>query len=133
MSAMSKNESRETITAIAFTREADGGVDQDNALQQNPRGRVVRMRRPPPVLVCRKCLKRAGDGKAIKRALKDELKARAKAAASSADDGKKTKRAKLVLTSCFGICPKGAVALTTGERLAKGEYVLVETGDKLVF
>lgn len=69
------------------------------------------------MLVCRKCLKRSDDGKAIKRALKTGLKERA------ARNGEK--RAKVVLTSCFGICPKRAVVTATGATLARGEFVLI--------
>jgi hypothetical protein len=38
---------------------------------------TVRPRRLEPVLICKKCLKRAGDGSRLKRALKSELKRRA--------------------------------------------------------
>ncbi len=84
---------------------------------------IVRPRRPAPVLVCRKCLKRAdekqhGNGREIKRALKSKLKDRAQASGE--------KRAKVVLTSCFGLCPKRAVVMTGGASLARGEFVLVK-------
>lgn len=69
------------------------------------------------MFVCRKCLKRSDEGGAIKRALKDELKSRAKASGE--------KRAKVVMTSCFGICPKRAVVTATGATLARGEFLLV--------
>ncbi len=36
---------------------------------------TARPRRPSPILICRKCLKRAANGHAVKRALKSELKA----------------------------------------------------------
>ena len=58
---------------------------------------IVRPRRAAPVLVCRKCLKRSDDGSKIRRALKSELKA------SKHDGGKP---AKLIMTGCFGLCPK---------------------------
>lgn len=45
---------------------------------------TVQPRRAPPVLVCRKCLKRAGDGRAIRRALKAELKVRSNAESKAA-------------------------------------------------
>lgn len=83
---------------------------------------TVRPRRPAPVLVCRKCLKRADAGREIKRALKSELKHRAKANGET--------RAKVVLTSCFGLCPKRAVVMTGGAPLARGEFVLVKEGDE---
>ena len=127
---MSKTECHDNSAAIAFAGQADAGVSQHNASKQNLRGRVVRTQRPPPVLVCRKCLKRADNGKAIKRALKDDLKARAKAGAP-ANGEKKTKRAKLVLTSCFGICPKGAVVAASGAMLAQGEVLLLRDKNEI--
>lgn len=90
-------------------------MSKSSAIPSSPR--TIRPRRPAPVLVCRKCLKRSDDGRAITRALKDELKARAKASGE--------KRAKVVMTSCFGICPKRAVVTATGATLARGEFLLV--------
>jgi len=84
---------------------------------------IARPKRPPPVLVCRKCLKRSDDGGGIKRALKSELKQRSKARGE--------KRARLVMTSCFGICPKRAVVAASGSTLARGEYMLIEGGDQV--
>jgi hypothetical protein len=78
---------------------------------------TVRPRRPSPVLICRKCLKRAGNGGAIKRALKAELKAQSKVHGG--------KRPRLVVTGCFGICPKRAVTTTSGAMLARGEFLLL--------
>lgn len=85
---------------------------------------IVRPRRAPPVLVCRKCLKRCDDGPAIRRALKAELKARG---ADAARDGemRKLKPPKLVLTGCLGVCPKRAATLASGATLSRGEFVLV--------
>jgi hypothetical protein len=85
---------------------------------------IVRPRRAPPVLVCRKCLKRCGDGRAIRRALKAELKQRG---ADAARDGemRKLKPPKLVLAGCFGVCPKRAATLASGVTLSRGEFVLV--------
>lgn len=82
---------------------------------------VARPRRPTPVLVCRKCLKRSDDGREIRRALKTELKQRAKAG------GGKPQR--VVMTNCFGICPKRAVVLASEATLRRGEYVLVADAD----
>lgn len=104
--------------------------------------RAVQLKRPPPLLVCRKCLKRSGDGKAIKRALKDRLKEDAKAASRTSggkiavkrdtkktvSGRKKSRPAKLVLTSCFGVCPKNAVVTATAEQLVRGEVSIVGTG-----
>ena len=85
---------------------------------------IARPRRAPPVLACRKCLKRCGDGRAIRRALKAELK---QCSADTAGDGeaRKLKPPKLVLTGCFGVCPKRAVTLASAATLARGEFVLV--------
>ncbi|MBR0701098.1 (2Fe-2S) ferredoxin domain-containing protein [Bradyrhizobium diazoefficiens] len=83
---------------------------------------VVRPRRAAPVLVCRKCLKRSDDGRDVRRALKSELKTRK-------HDG--SKPAKLIMTGCFGLCPKKAVVLASGTSLARQEYVLVADGDQV--
>jgi len=88
-----------------------------DAHSQTPR--IVRARRAPPILVCRKCLKRSDEGRDIKRALKSGLKARQR-------DG--IKPAKLVMTGCFGLCPKQAVVVASGASLARQDYVLVEQG-----
>lgn len=87
---------------------------------QHPR--IVRPRRAPPVLVCRKCLKRSDEGRKVRRALKSELKAHRR-------DG--LKPAKLVMTACFGLCPKRSVVVTSGASLARQEYVLVEDRDQV--
>jgi predicted metal-binding protein len=84
---------------------------------------TLRPRRPEPILVCRKCLKRAADGKQIKRALKSEVKRRSTAQA--------TKRPRIVLTDCFGICPKRAVVLASGATLHRGEYLLLTGHDEV--
>jgi hypothetical protein len=76
---------------------------------------TLRSRRPAPILVCRKCLKRFDGGRRLKRDLKDELKHRSLAG----------KRPRLVQTDCFGICPKHAVVLANGRMLAHGEYLLL--------
>ncbi|MGN6114435.1 MAG: (2Fe-2S) ferredoxin domain-containing protein [Nitrobacter sp.] len=78
---------------------------------------TVRLRTPPPVLICRKCLKRVDAGRAIKRALKAEL------TALSRERG--GKRARVVTTGCFGICPKRAVTTTSGVALARNEFLLL--------
>ncbi|MCK1360494.1 hypothetical protein [Bradyrhizobium sp. 199] len=77
---------------------------------------LVRPRRAAPVLVCRKCLKRSDEGREVRRALKSELKA-------SKRDGNKP--AKLIVTACFGLCPKKAIVVASGASLARQEYVLV--------
>ena len=83
---------------------------------------IARLRRPTPVFVCRKCLKRADDGREIRHALKSELKQRAKASDAK---GSRGKRPRVVMTGCFGVCPKRAVALASEATLQRGEYVLV--------
>ncbi|MGC2087125.1 MAG: (2Fe-2S) ferredoxin domain-containing protein [Bradyrhizobium sp.] len=79
---------------------------------------IVHPRRVPPVFVCRKCLKRSRDAKEIKRALKSETKRRA---------GGQLKPARVIQTSCFGICPKRAVVMTGGAAAGAGGYVLVSS------
>ncbi|MBR0789704.1 hypothetical protein JQ631_11535 [Bradyrhizobium manausense] len=83
---------------------------------------VVRPRRAAPVLVCRKCLKRSDEGRAVRRALKSELKAHKR-------DG--TKPAKLVMTACFGLCPKKSIVVASGTSLTRQEYVLVAESDQV--
>jgi|GEM_PF-2006139 len=79
---------------------------------------IARPKRPPPVLICGKCLSRIDGGKKLKQALKAELKQRAVAHGG--------KRAKLVTTGCLGICPKRAVVTASAATLGRGEYVLIE-------
>ena len=78
---------------------------------------TIRPRRPAPILVCKKCLKRLEDGREIKRALKSELKRR------SGTLG--IKRSRVILTGCLDICPKRAVVVASGATLNRGEYLLV--------
>jgi hypothetical protein len=78
---------------------------------------TVRSRRAPPVLVCKKCLKRADQGKELKRFIKAEVKRHGAAGP--------LKPPRLVMTGCFGICPKQAVVLASGLSLERGEYLLV--------
>lgn len=78
---------------------------------------TARLRRPPPVLVCKKCLGRVEDGKAITKSLKSELKRR------SAADGGKSPR--VITTSCLGICPKRAVVVASAATLQQGRYLLL--------
>jgi predicted metal-binding protein len=79
---------------------------------------IARPKRPPPVLICGKCLSRIKHGKGLKQALKSELKQQAAARGS--------KRAKLVTAACLGICPKRAVVTASAVTLRRGEYVLVD-------
>jgi hypothetical protein len=83
---------------------------------------VLRPRREPPVFVCRKCLKRSHDAKEIKRALKSETKRQA---------GGRLKPARLIQTSCFGICPKRAVVVTGGAAAGEGDYVLIASASEV--
>jgi hypothetical protein len=84
---------------------------------------IIRPRRPEPILVCRKCLKRVANGKNIKRALKAEVRRRSVAQAA--------KRPRIVLTDCFDICPKRAVVLASGTTLHRNEYLLL-AGDNQI-
>jgi hypothetical protein len=79
---------------------------------------IARSRRAAPVLLCRKCLSRVANGKALRKALKSELKHR------SAAQGQK--RPRLVLTGCFGICPKRAAVAASAATLQRGEYLLLK-------
>ena len=83
---------------------------------------LVRPRRAAPVLVCRKCLKRSDEGRDVRRALKSELKASKRAG---------TKPAKLIVTGCFGLCPKTSIVIASGASLARQEYVLVADRDQV--
>jgi predicted metal-binding protein len=80
---------------------------------------TARLRRPPPILVCKKCLGRVADGKAITKTLKSELKR------CAAQGGK---RPRVVSTSCLGICPKRAVVVASAATLHKGHYLLLADG-----
>jgi hypothetical protein len=82
---------------------------------------IVRPRRASPLLICKKCLARSGEGKKLKRLLKSEVKRRSHPP-SLKQPGK---RSRVVMASCFGICPKHAVVLTSGAALQRGEYLLV--------
>jgi hypothetical protein len=77
---------------------------------------TVRSRREP-VLVYKKCFKRVSGGSKIKRALKS--------AAKSLREAQPGRRPRLVMTGCFGICPKRAVVVASGTRLHRGEYSLL--------
>jgi hypothetical protein len=77
---------------------------------------VVQPGREPPILVCRKCLKRSADGRKIRRKLKREL--------GSAGNGTR-KAPRLIPTGCFKLCPERAVVLASGASLAQGKYVLI--------
>ena len=79
--------------------------------------RALPMKGPGPVLVCRKCLKRMDDGGKLKSRLKASLKQRSA--------GRKEGRARLVLASCFGICPKNAVVTASVATFARGEFLLI--------
>jgi predicted metal-binding protein len=82
---------------------------------------TIRPRRATPVLVCKKCLTRVSDGAKIKRLLKVELKQRASARGE--------KGARVVTTSCLGICPKRAVVVTSAALLHRGEYLMIKDRD----
>ena len=82
---------------------------------------TIRPRRPKPVFVCKKCLTRVPDGSKLKRSLKLELKQRASAQG--------VKSARVVLTSCLGICPKRAVVIASAASLQRGEYLLLADRD----
>ncbi len=78
---------------------------------------TARLRRAPPVLVCKKCLGRVVDGKALRKALKAELK--------RPDVAQSGKPPRVVLTICLGICPKRAVVAAGTATMARGEVLLL--------
>lgn len=86
-------------------------------MSDKPPLRALELKRPGPVLVCRKCLKRMPDGGTLRRNLKSSLKRRSA--------GQKKKRARLVLSNCFGICPRNAVVTASAATFARGEFLLV--------
>jgi hypothetical protein len=77
---------------------------------------IARSRRAAPALVCQKCLDRHPKGGRIRRALKRAMKHR---------PAGETKPPRLVRASCFGICPKRAVVVASGQSLLDDAYVLV--------
>ena len=77
---------------------------------------TARLRRAAPVFVCKKCLGRVPDGKALRKALKSELKRRGSAAGT---------KPRVMLTSCLGICPKRAVVVASAATMARGEVLLL--------
>ena len=85
---------------------------------------TIQPRRPQPILVCKKCLGRIDDGKALRRGLKSEAKRLAQ------ERGEKP--ARVVLTSCLGICPKRAVVVASAATLQQGQYLLLADGDSAV-
>jgi len=78
---------------------------------------ALELRRPGPVLVCRKCLKRMANGGKLRRRLKASLKQRSA--------GQEKRRARLVFTNCFGICPKDAVVTASAATFARSELLLI--------
>jgi predicted metal-binding protein len=84
---------------------------------------TIRPRRPQPILVCKKCLSRVAESGDMKRALKSEVKRRSTAQG--------TKRPRIVMTGCFGICPKRAVVVASGATLNRGEYLLLADPDAM--
>jgi hypothetical protein len=54
-----------------------------------------------------------------------KLKRRLKAGLKQQGAGEKKKRARLVLTKCFGVCPKNAVVTGSAATFARGEFILI--------
>ena len=86
-------------------------------MSDKPLLRALKLQRPGPVLVCGKCLKRMPGGGKLTRRLKASFKPRFA--------GQKKARARLVLTKCFGICPKDAVVTASAATFARGEFMLI--------
>ena len=57
------------------------------------------------------------DGGKLRRRLKASLKQRSA--------GQKKGGARLVLTNCFGICPKDAAVIASAATFARGEFLLI--------
>jgi hypothetical protein len=55
-----------------------------------------------------------------------KLKRRLKAGLKQHGAGQNEKSARLVLTSCFGICPKNAVVTASAATFARGEFILIQ-------
>jgi hypothetical protein len=85
---------------------------------------TARLRRAPPVFICKKCLGRIDDGKQLRKSLKSGLKTRGTAQG--------TKAPRLVLTGCLGICPKRAVVTTSAEMLHQGQVLLLANAGESV-
>ncbi|CAL80227.1 hypothetical protein BRADO6623 [Bradyrhizobium sp. ORS 278] len=81
---------------------------------------LIRPRRPAPVFICRKCLKRSDAAKDIKKAIKRETR-------HAVDPN--GKRARVIMASCFGLCPKRTVVVTAGAGAARGDYALIASAD----
>ena len=88
-----------------------------DAMPRKPSILALKTRRADAVFVCAKCLKRSDRGAKLKRRLKKQL--------ARAGVARKSKRPKLVLTSCLGICPKEAVVTASATTLGRGEVVLL--------
>ena len=86
--------------------------------------RTIRLRWQDVIVVCGKCLKRHDEGKAVRRALKAEVKA-------YTGDGAKVRKTRVVRTGCLGICPRGAVVVASAPLLAAGEVMLVRDADEV--
>lgn len=74
------------------------------------------------MFVCRKCLKRSDDAKGIKTAIKHATKRAQRPG---------VKPSRVVMTACFGLCPKRAVVVTGGTGAARGEYCLVSSANEV--
>lgn len=89
-------------------------------MANKPLIRAIGLKLPGPFLLCRKCLKRMSGGGKLRRRLKVGLKRR------RTDQ----ERARLLLTNCFGICPKGAVVTASAATLARDEVLLIHDGSE---
>ncbi len=76
--------------------------------------RVVRPRWDGVILVCGKCCKRHGAGKAVRRALKT---------GAAAAGGRR--KVRVITAGCMKLCPKRAVVVASAATLATGEVVLL--------
>ena len=59
-----------------------------------------------------------------------KLRRRLKASLKQRNAGQNKGRARLVLTNCFGICPKDAVVTASAATFARGEYLLIRDCSK---
>jgi predicted metal-binding protein len=78
---------------------------------------VAKIKRPSPIFVCAKCVRKADAGQAIRKAIKTEVKRLWRG----------TKPPRIVETKCLGICPKRAVAVASAATLREGKLLILQS------
>ena len=82
----------------------------------------VRLKREPVLFVCGKCLKRATAGKAIREAIKLEIRTARRLSG---------RKGLFVRVSCLGVCPKQGVVVATPAMMATAEIRIVRDPDQV--